>query len=303
MTRKLCQGVYCSLLLNAILICSSTKSFSQINIDSSKKVLLTKAENKQSAFITVKAANVIYPDALIGNEEKTLDYIEKFSANRRDYLIRTYTKGKKFFPKVKTILKKHNVPSEVMVLLALESAFNGNAVSGAGAVGYWQFMDATAIEYGLKITPQLSKEEKNILIKSNKKKADSIFKVMAKAKDDRKNFYKSTNAAAKYLKHRSNNLDKDLLLMVASYNCGEGNVKKAINKSGKANANFWDIKSYLPAETQNYVMNFIALNVIFNNYEKFAADKLSFKDITIKADSFEGEMVEEMGEFSSLKEK
>ena len=91
--------------------------------------------------------NIIFPELLSGNEEESLDYIEKFSNNRRAYLIRTYNKGKKYFPKAVTILNKHHLPEEYKILLALESAFNANAVSKAGAVGYWQIMDEVAKEY------------------------------------------------------------------------------------------------------------------------------------------------------------
>ncbi|MBK9487131.1 MAG: transglycosylase SLT domain-containing protein [Chitinophagaceae bacterium] len=98
-------------------------------------------------------------------KKKHLLYIEKFSENRRAYLIRTYTRSKKYFPKATAILKKHNLPQELKVLLALESAFNGNAVSKAGAVGYWQIMDEVEKEYGLKYVAQQKKEEKKKLKK------------------------------------------------------------------------------------------------------------------------------------------
>ena len=82
--------------------------------------------------------------------------------------------------------------------------------------------------------------------------------------------------AAKYLRERCRNLNNKLLLIVASYNWGVGNVWHAMEKTGKANPTFWDIKKYLPAETKAYVMNFITLNVIFNNYDKFAKNQLVF---------------------------
>lgn len=217
-----------------------------------------------------KHYNVIYPDILSGNEEQTLAYIEKFSAKKREYLIRTYNKGKKFFPKAEAILHKQQVAGEFKVLIALESAFNANVVSRAGAVGYWQFMDESAKEYGLKI-PSLS-DKKTVLSKRGKKKKKSS----GKKQDDRTNFVKSTNAAARYLKDRSRNFNNDCLLMVASYNCGTGNVREAMQNCGKKNPTFWDIKKRLPAETRAYVMNFIALNVIFNNYNKFVSNKLCF---------------------------
>lgn len=252
-----------------------------------KKQLQAKIVNKEDADCNTSEANIIFPDLLSGNEEESLDYIEKFSTNRRAYLIRTYNRGKNYFPKAVSILNKHHLPEEFKILLALESAFNANAVSKAGAVGYWQIMDEVAKEYGLKYAPHLSAAEK-------KKKAKELKKAAAKkenkktkrqiVKDDRKDFVKSTYAAARYLKDRSRNLNNDPLLVVASYNCGVGNVWDAMEKTGKANPNFWDVKKYLPAETRSYVMNFITLNVIFKNYEKFASNTLTFKPVKAKSD-------------------
>ncbi len=276
--------------------------------DSTKNVLLAAVNKKEFAYITVKEANVVYPTLLLGNEEQSLDYIEKFSTNRRDYLIRTYTRGKKFFPKAVKILKKYNIPDEFKVLLALESAFNGNAVSHAGAVGYWQIMDETAKEYGIKYVPQLSAAEKKQLEEALNKqpKITTAVTPLKKAvvKDDRKNFNTATRTAARYLKDRCRNLNNDYLLVVASYNCGVGNVWNAMKKTGKANADFWDVKNYLPAETRNYVMNFIALNVVFNNYQNFAANNLVFKPIKIKAaDATTGSMTEAYAENETNEKK
>ncbi|MEO6537002.1 MAG: transglycosylase SLT domain-containing protein, partial [Ferruginibacter sp.] len=97
--------------------------------------------------------------------------------------------------------------------------------------------------------------------------------------DDRKNFIRSTYAAARYLKDRSRNLNSDWLLIAASYNCGVGNVWEAMERSKKKDPSFWDIKNYLPAETRAYVMNFITLNVIFKNYENFYKNNLCFKPV------------------------
>ncbi len=278
------QGLLAAVLSIFFTVAAFLPANAQAKKDSSQKILLAKLDKKATANIVVKAANVVYPDLLSGNEEQSLDYIEKFSANRRAYLIRTYTKGKKFFPKAAAILKKYSVPNEYKVLLALESAFNGNAVSKAGAVGYWQIMDEVAQEYGLKYAPQLSAAEKKQQLKLAKdlaKKSNKKIKA-AVIKDDRKNFNKSTYTAARYLKDRCRNLNNNYLLVAASYNCGVGNVWQAMKKTGKANPDFWDVKKYLPAETRSYVMNFIALNVIFNNYEKFANNTLNFKPVKIK---------------------
>ena len=269
---------------------SSAKADSYI--DTSKKQLTAAAKKKDIPGFIIREANVVFPDILTGIEEQALLYIEKFSVNRRAYIIRTYNRSKKYFPKVTAILQKHNLPHELKVLLALESAFNANAVSKAGAVGYWQIMDDVAKEYGLKYVAQQKEAEKK---KPNKKIiAKKAAPKPALVKDDRKNFNKSTYAAARYLKDRSRNLDNDLLLMVASYNCGVGNVWEAMKKTGKTAPDFWDIKKYLPSETQSYVMNFITLNVIFNNYENFVDNNLLFTPATIKTDNAKGQIPDQI---------
>lgn len=252
--------------------------------DTSKKIQLASLEKKASTVVVLKAANIVYPEILSGNEEASIDYVEKFSVARKDYLLRTYNRSRKLFPKAEMILKKYNVPTEFKVLLALESGFNANAVSPAGAVGYWQIMDDVAKEYGLKISTKI-KSEKKKTVKGTIKKRQPKTVITA---DDRKNFNKSTNAAARYLKDRSRNLDNDWLLIAASYNWGVGNVWNAMQRCGKKSPSFWDIRHLLPAETRSYVMNFIALNVIFNNYEAFKNNTLCFKDITCKAEEMVG---------------
>ncbi len=261
----------------------ATSSFANGNpyTDTTKKQALVSVDtdNRDNAAYITKEANIVFPEVLSGNEEESIDYIEKFTTSRRAYIIRTYNKGKKYFPKVSTILSKYDLPHELKVLMALESAFNANAVSRAGAVGYWQFMDGVAREYGLKYTSH------KVVIK--KKHSKKVIVKTRYTRDDRKNFNKSTYAAARYLKDRSRNLDNDLLLMVASYNCGVGNVWDAMKKTGKENPSFWDIKNYLPAETRAYVMNFITLNVVFHNYEKFTKNTLTFKPVKVKQEDNE----------------
>lgn len=187
-----------------------------------------------------------------------------------------YTRGKHLLSQTEVILKKYALPTELKMLLTLESAYNGNAVSKAGAVGYWQIMDQVAGEYGMKY---ISRQKKSAPYKpSAVASAGSKTKQREtkRLRDDRRDFLLSTHAAAKYLRDRSRDLGNNLLLVVASYNCGVGNVWKAMKRSGKANPGFWDIKKYLPAETRAYVMNFITLNVIYNNYDLFSRNELSF---------------------------
>ncbi len=270
--KTLSTALLCT-FFSGYLFASATEDSSRI-----RKPLLAIVKKGSEPKVILKA-NVLYPEILSGSEEESLDYVEKFSEKRKDYLIRTFNRSRKYFPKAIAILKKYNIPSEFAALIALESGFNGNAVSRAGAVGYWQIMDEVAQEYGLRIATKVA-----AVSKKNKRAAGKKGKAVAKAKkpvDDRKDFIKSTYAAAKYLRDRHRNLNGDWLLITASYNCGVGNVWNAMERCGKSNPTFWDIKNYLPAETRSYVMNFIAMNVIFNNYEKFAGDELCFKDVVV----------------------
>ena len=209
------------------------------------------------AIVTIeKVANIVYPVSFETDKQQFIDYVQRFSNKKRNYLVEMYDKGQNYFPKITPILKKYNLPEELKVLIALESGFNGNAVSRSGAVGYWQMMNESAKDYGLK---------------TNTAK-----------KDERRDLIKSTKAASKYLVAHAKMLGDNLLLMVASYNCGIGKIKQAIKRSGITNADFWDIKKYLPKETRNYVMDFIALNIIFANYDKFSKKNLVFNSQLIE---------------------
>lgn len=199
----------------------------------------------------INPMSVVYPVSLQQYRSQTKEYVKTFSKKKRDYIIYIFNKGKKFFPKAIDVLVKYNVPLELEMIPVLESQFNANAVSPVGAVGYWQFMKELATDYGLHTGGKY---------------------------DERKNFTKSTVAAAKFFRDQLKFYNNDLLLAVASYNCGPGRVQSSIKKSGKSCANFWDIKKYLPFETRKFVMDFIAFNVIATNYDKFLNDKLDFTE-------------------------
>jgi membrane-bound lytic murein transglycosylase D len=144
--------------------------------------------------------------------------------------------NKGYFKLIENIMKRYNVPREMKSLAIIESALSCNAVSPVGAVGPWQFMEGTAKMMGLRVDAQV---------------------------DERKDFYKSTNAAARYLK-QLHGMFHDWLLVIASYNCGPAPVLRAINSgSGRS---FWDIKPKLPKETQNHVMAFIATSVFLDRF-------------------------------------
>ncbi len=194
---------------------------------------------------------VVYPEILSEHREESKAYIRKYMRKEREYIKLMFRRGKSYLPVARNILNKYDVPIEFQVLPALESNFSAQAVSPAGAVGYWQFMPELAREYGLKIGGKY---------------------------DERKNFSKSTVAAAKFFRDQLKVYNDDPLLVVAAYNSGTGRVNLAIKKSGIKNPDYWQIREYLPAETRRFVMNFLALNVIHSNYDKFLAKTINFDE-------------------------
>lgn len=157
--------------------------------------------------------------------------------NRTLSVVKGRSKGK--FSLIDNVLAKHSIPKELKYLAVIESALNNNATSPVGAVGPWQFMEGTARDLGLTVSD---------------------------GRDDRTDWLRSTNAAAKYLKVLYGQLN-DWLLVVAAYNSGPVPVQRAIARTGSRN--FWDIKKYLPRETQGHVLAFIATASIFENMKQF----------------------------------
>lgn len=157
------------------------------------------------------------------------DYIEKHNTD----LTKMKVWGKPFFNMMDVIFVENNLPRELKYIAVIESRLNPSSTSWAGAVGPWQFMPATAIRMGLKVSRLV---------------------------DERTNYIKSTEAAARYLTELYKQFG-DWLLVIAAYNGGPGNVLKAIRKSGSRN--FWDIQYYLPAESRNHVKKFIGTHYIF----------------------------------------
>lgn len=137
-------------------------------------------------------------------------------------------------------LIKEGMPTELQYLPVIESAINPNAISRAGAAGLWQFMPATAKGLGMEV---------NSLV------------------DERRDARLSSRNAARYLKQLYD-IYNDWSLAIAAYNCGPGNVNKAMRKAGEGKKDFWEIYEFLPAETRGYVPVFIAANYVMNYYGK-----------------------------------
>lgn len=134
-----------------------------------------------------------------------------------------------YYPFMQEIFDKYGVPEELIYLTIIESGLNPIAVSPMGATGIWQFMHGTGKAYGLEV---------NTFV------------------DDRRDPLKATDAAARHLKDLYN-IFNDWGLAISAYNCGAGNVRKAIARSG-GKRDFWGVRPYLPKETQNYFPAYIA---------------------------------------------
>lgn len=170
--------------------------------------------------------------------EYVQSYIDIYTApNRKPQIAKMLGQAKYYFPIYEKAFRESGIPEEIKFLSIVESALNPHAVSRVGATGLWQFMFTTAKGYDLEMNNYV---------------------------DERKDPIQASYAAAAYLKDAYNEFG-DWLLAIASYNCGKGNVLRAMNRSGKND--FWGIRAYLPAETRGYVPAFIGVSYVMNYYK------------------------------------
>lgn len=165
------------------------------------------------------------------------EFVQKYIdiyAGRKDMMGKMLGLSGYYFPIFEKALKSYNIPEEIKYLPIIESSMNPHAVSRVGATGLWQFMFATAKGYGLNM--------------------DNFV-------DERKDPIQASYAAAAYFRDAYEELG-DWLLAIAAYNCGMGNVNKAIAKADSRD--FWEIRRFLPMETRNYVPAFIAAVYVMN---------------------------------------
>ena len=160
--------------------------------------------------------------------------IKSFLKNRKKSFERLMAISEYYFPMFEEAMARQNVPLEIKYLAVVESALNPKAVSKMGATGLWQFMFQTGKQYNLNINTYV---------------------------DDRSDPLKASDAAALYMSNMYK-IFGDWDLVLASYNSGPGNVAKAIRRSG-GQQNFWNIRKFLPKETQGYVPAFLATMYIY----------------------------------------
>ena len=167
-------------------------------------------------------------------------YIDRYVKRNRTLVEEMLGMSLYYMPIFEQALEKEGLPMELKYLPVIESALDPNAVSRAGAAGLWQFMVGTGKGLGLEV---------NSLV------------------DERRDPYKSSEKAATYLKNLFS-IYGDWSLAIAAYNCGPGNVNKALRRAGGENNDFWEIYSYLPRETRGYVPAFIAANYIMTYFKR-----------------------------------
>ncbi|MDL2296514.1 LysM peptidoglycan-binding domain-containing protein, partial [Bacteroidales bacterium OttesenSCG-928-E04] len=187
----------------------------------------TSVANNDSLYaVRLRSISTVIP---LAYNDKVKRWIELYSEKRKRSSSAMLGLAQYYFPWMKEIFDKYNVPEELIYMTIIESALNPNAVSKAGATGIWQFMYTTGKMYGLEV---------NTFV------------------DDRRDPYKATDAAARHLRDLYN-IFNDWGLAIAAYNCGPANVRKAITRAGGGKHDFWSLSRFLPKETQNYFPAYI----------------------------------------------
>lgn len=171
--------------------------------------------------------------------QRVMAFVDYFSVRNRAYTRDIIRRKELFFPTFSEKLKEHNLPDELKYLSIVESGLRPNAISSANAVGLWQFISSTGKMYGLSNGWYV---------------------------DERMDPYEATDAACRHLKDLYR-MFGSWELALAAYNCGPGNVRKAIRRSGYKKE-FWEIYRYLPRETRSYVPQFVAITYLFNHLEE-----------------------------------
>jgi membrane-bound lytic murein transglycosylase D len=178
--------------------------------------------------------------SLPDKKEKGMKFVPVYIKNNDECLLTVKRRSEGPFMIIDSVLNHYGLPLELKYLAVIESELKSSAVSRVGAKGPWQLMPTTAHELGLTVSHN---------------------------SDDRTNYYKSTRAAAKYLRDLHREFG-DWLLVLAAYNGGPVPVYRAIHKAHSRN--FWVLEKYLPAESRLHVKKFIATAYYFENADKTA---------------------------------
>lgn len=220
------------LILMAVVSLAATHKIGNLNAVASTDTARLRFD---TVFLTLNGASeagALFAPAISLNPNAT-EYVEDYIADNTELLQSIKAKSARYFRVADQIFSRYHLPQELKYLAVVESELKMSALSKVGARGPWQLMPETARLLSLKVDGQ---------------------------RDDRTHYYKSTVAAALYLRDL-HGIFKDWLLTIAAYNSGPGKVFEAIRKSGSRN--FWQLQAYLPAETRGHVKKFVATHYYF----------------------------------------
>lgn len=183
---------------------------------------------------------------LLGPVERNIEY---FSSTIKKHFTQWLARSGKYVGLMKSILRENYVPEDLVFLSLIESGFNPKAYSMARASGPWQFIKGTAVRYGLRVDRWV---------------------------DERRDPVKSTKAAAAYLKDLYDMFGSWPLAM-ASYNCGEGNILRAVKRNDTED--FWELRKTrsIPSETKDYVPKFVAARMIAKDPQQYGFNDLTYE--------------------------
>lgn len=198
-----------------------------------RQVLYTSASGNNSNNAKLSQKNTKEIALPLDQGKQGMKFVNTYIRNNDECLVNVKERSEGPFAIIDSVLQHYGLPLELKYLAVIESELKPTALSRVGAKGPWQLMPGTAHVLGLKVN---------------------------RRSDERVNFYKSTSAAAKYLRDLHNEFG-DWLLVLAAYNGGPRPVYRAIHKSHSRN--FWALQSYLPAESREHVKKFIATTYYF----------------------------------------
>ncbi|HXB95441.1 MAG TPA: lytic transglycosylase domain-containing protein [Puia sp.] len=203
--------------------------------------------------VTVSYAVIKNSNDFILPKRHSMKFVDAYIRNNDEDLALVKKRSVKPFVIMDSVFKRYGIPPELKYLAVIESELKTTAVSRVGATGPWQLMAGTARELGLKVNGRY---------------------------DERTNYYKSTKAAAKYLRDLHNEF-KDWLLVLAAYNAGPLPVYKAIHRSNSRD--FWALERYLPKETRGHVKHFIATAIYFQESREMEKRALESQEMERRA--------------------
>ena len=245
---KFSQAVYDSLLAEwytrtaaSVMPCETFyRDFIDLDTDSTASCT---SDTPDSIYET-RLRNILSPIQLPYNEV-IKRYLVAYTTTRKSIMESILERSQYYFPMIEEELCRVGLPLELRMLPAVESALNPMAVSRAGATGLWQFMYTTGKQYGLEVTSFMDQRRDPVLA------TQAACRLLA----DLYQFY------------------GDWTLALAAYNCGPGNVNKAMRRAGENAKNYWDIYPYLPVETRGYIPSFIAATYAYTYHRQHGMEQ------------------------------